>query len=847
MDETSNLSQVIGSLAGEPEPPERQALSDVQSAALRYRDDYGLTVIPINPKSKIPVRKKWKDNVPKTMAEVVEAFGSDENIAVICGPVSGNLVDIDIDDKDALHLAPHFLPDTGWVYGRASMPSSHWVYRCRATPPPYAKRMHESKCLVEFRSTSGQVTVLPPSVHETGEVYTSTIGKHDNPAEIAVVDGDRLLEQMNRLAAATVLLKRYPREDDCRHHIALALGGGLARLPGWDVAAAQGFLLPVIKAAGDDEAEDRLVAVADAFERLAKNEPTAGFPMLLEYIGNAATTIQKLLQGEASPEDFVEDDRQVVPIIKVRHEVAPMRQELEKHLAEEGDLYQFGGRLVRLVKSDDGQERIHEVGKATLHERASQYKWMSEKEDKDGEKEDVRVHPPRPVIEALLDAGHWKLPVLRGVTNVPTLLEDGSILSERGYHAASGLYYSPTVEFEEVPVSVTKEMAAECLKVLSAPFKDLPFATEQDKSVLLGMIFTQVLRRSIDGPVPMFLVRAPAAGTGKGLVVDAISILATGMPAPCQAWPQGHEDEVRKTLVTIVREASPLVCFDNMTGVLKSNALCSYLTSRTYGGRLLSTMTATHAPAEVVLYGTGNNIVPYGDMVRRAVCLDLDAKMHRPEGRQGFEHGDLRAFIKQNRTTLVPAVLAVVRGYQQAGKPKQPCPAVGSYEAWTSMVRQPLIWAGSGDPGQKIVDARKEGDDDEALKVAVLRCWYDEYGEKEITSSEVLTTDDGALKHALVNVMRNAELHPTTGSIVGVKPPELGSFLGSIKGCIFDVTETKEQTEKKEPEFRGLRLSRTRRSKEGTVWMVEMVDEKGNKAATAEPSPTPPAPPAPLF
>lgn len=794
--------------------------SQLQRAALEYRERFGFTTIPIIAEGdrKKPRFAEWKEKAPKSDAEITSAFSAEGNIAVICGAASGNLIDIDVDDEDAHRLAPQFLPKTDFVYGRSGTPMGHWMYRSADVPPPYKKLSHEKKCLVEFRSTDGQYTVLPPSVHETGEVYSFAVPPKDREA-IPVVDAADLLKKVYRLAAATVLLKVYPREPGFRHDAALALGGGLARL-GWSCEEAQGFLAAVAEAAGDEEREDRVQAVADAFQRLAKGKPVAGFPKFRELFGDEAAkhlgAFEKFLRAGAEQ-----------PTITIQHDIRLMQEDLEALLASEDGLYQHGGRLVRLVKGDNGQHRIQELAKATLLALASRYRWMAERQSEDGKTRRVREKPPLPVIDAFLAEGHWKLPVLRGVTHVPTLLKEG-ILDQPGYHAGSGLFYSPSIDFDPVRTSLSQEDAAKLVQEIIEPFSDLPFLDEKaDRAALLGMIFTQVLRRSIDGPVPLLMVRAPDAGTGKGLVVDTISILATGLPATCQSWPQNHEDEVRKTLLTIVREGAPLVCFDNMTGVLRSNALCTYLTSRTYGGRLLSTMTAAQAPAEVVIFATGNNITPVGDMLRRVVCLDLDAKMARPESRQGFKKADLRAYIREHRKSLVPAVLSVVLAYQRDGQPKQPCPAVGSYEAWTAMVRQPLIWAGAGDPGQKLIDARKEGDDEEALKIALLLAWREHFGSQEVTSKEVLNTDDGALKKALVNVMREAELHPTAGTIVGVKPLDVGNFLGSFKGRIFDLKTDEATTDEATKPPAGLRLAAGHRGNAGTKWKVEFVDEKG--------------------
>src|SRR5207245_597959 len=76
------------------------------------------------------------------------------------------LVDIDIDKTTALRFAPWFLPKTSCVFGRASKPRSHWVYRV-----PESGRHKPFQCngmVLEVRGDK-HYTVFPGSIHETGE------------------------------------------------------------------------------------------------------------------------------------------------------------------------------------------------------------------------------------------------------------------------------------------------------------------------------------------------------------------------------------------------------------------------------------------------------------------------------------------------------------------------------------------------------------------------------------------------------------------------------------------------------------------------------------------------------
>ncbi len=64
---------------------------------------YGLSVIPLKHGEKVPLIK-WEQyqKEPPSIAEVQKWFkDTDNNIAIVCGKVSGNLVVIDFDDVEA--------------------------------------------------------------------------------------------------------------------------------------------------------------------------------------------------------------------------------------------------------------------------------------------------------------------------------------------------------------------------------------------------------------------------------------------------------------------------------------------------------------------------------------------------------------------------------------------------------------------------------------------------------------------------------------------------------------------------------------------------------------------------
>lgn len=145
--------------------------STALDAALAYISR-GWSPVPIPTRSKNPGRGAWQKL--RLTAETARQYfnGSPQNIGILLGGPSGDLVDVDLDHPLALKLADQFLPATEAVFGRPGNPRSHRIYQA-LSPIKTKKYVADSgkTTIVELRSTGGQ-TVFPPSIHESGELIT---------------------------------------------------------------------------------------------------------------------------------------------------------------------------------------------------------------------------------------------------------------------------------------------------------------------------------------------------------------------------------------------------------------------------------------------------------------------------------------------------------------------------------------------------------------------------------------------------------------------------------------------------------------------------------------------------
>lgn len=475
-------------------------------------------------------------------------------------------------------------------------------------------------------------------------------------------------------------------------------------------------------------------------------------------------------------------------------------------LAAERGVYQRGGELVRVV-DQGGRMRIQPLSLASLTELLSDVAiWL-----KEGKEELYPVLPPRAMVEALAKRGAWRLPELAAVTSVPTLRQDGSVVQEPGYDAASKILYAPASEFPRVPDRPAKPQAQAALAELEAVFSDFPFVSGSDRAALIAFLLTLLARRAIDGPVPLFLVRATCPGTGKTLAVDAVSQIALGAPAARMSQGARYSEEQEKRLLALGREGVELALIDNVERALGSDVLAAALTARTWRGRVLG-QSATIEVELPVFAATGNNVAVAGDLGRRVVPIDLAAAVEHPEERTGFRHPDLLAHVRRQRERLVVAGLTVLRWYVAEGRPAADMPPFGSFEAWSGLVRSALVWLGEDDPCAGRNRIREDGDPQREAWVRLLEMWHTVLGERAVTLRQVVDAagQGNELREALAGV--DARLDPSK-----LDARRLGYALRKQVGRILG----------------GRRLVRPgqRYAKSGAVWQVVAVATEQGRAA----------------
>jgi hypothetical protein len=253
---------------------------------------------------------------------------------------------------------------------------------------------------------------------------------------------------------------------------------------------------------------------------------------------------------------------------------------------------------------------------------------------------------------------------------------------------------------------------------------DFPFSSDIHCAAWLATALTPFARYAIDGPAPMFFIDANIRGCGKSLLADATGIITTGRPMSRMTMPR-EDSEVRKRITAIAIAGEQIILLDNVTGNFGSQSLDAAITARTWSDRILGSSEMTTLPLYVTWHGTGNNVQFQADTARRVCHIRLESPEENPEERSGFSHPDLLVYVRSERPRLAAAAVTILAAYWQAGRPDMGLKPWGSFEAWSDLVRQAVVWAGLPDPGETRLELRTQADREAIVLNQLMTGWLE--------------------------------------------------------------------------------------------------------------------------
>lgn len=258
---------------------------DVRPRAEMYIKNH-LDVVPVEPRSKVIKVPGWQ----KTQFTVSD-FSPSNNIGLRLG--KNGLADVDLDCEEARAIADMFLPETGFVFGRASARASHYFYFL--DPPSLSIKLmdpvigqNKGGTIAELRclKTDGSIgfqTVAPGSIHEsTGEKIEFESGTSGIPQN---ADAAEVIKAVKTIGAACLFARYFPAEGHGRNDTLLAIAGILARY-GWSFEEANQFNFAIYRLLWGSQANKSACTseVKPTFIKFAAGNTIYGIPKLKELI-----------------------------------------------------------------------------------------------------------------------------------------------------------------------------------------------------------------------------------------------------------------------------------------------------------------------------------------------------------------------------------------------------------------------------------------------------------------------------------------------------------------------------------------------------------------------------------
>src|SRR5918994_4288363 len=246
---------------------------------LGYYVNEGIKLVRLDGRTRKPIDHDWPA-VDIPLEDLERHVSGCGGVGWQCGEASGWISAVDNDWREAMQLAPRFLPDT-LLSAKGSEDPSHYIYRSPGLGFHTFRGLDGSEIISLKASNNGRghQIVVAPTIHPEKGPYHFVGGY--NPAAVAEVDREELRRRVGMLAVAALLARLLPSARDegggGRHDLVLALAGYMLR-NGEAAEDVEKMLTAAweYRKAPREGVEDVRQAVRDTTVRLARNEPATG-------------------------------------------------------------------------------------------------------------------------------------------------------------------------------------------------------------------------------------------------------------------------------------------------------------------------------------------------------------------------------------------------------------------------------------------------------------------------------------------------------------------------------------------------------------------------------------------
>jgi hypothetical protein len=402
----------------------------------------------------------------------------------------------------------------------------------------------------------------------------------------------------------------------------------------------------------------------------------------------------------------------------------------EKVLAACGDLFQAGGLIVSISTDPmTGDPSIVPVSASALTRAlAGAATW----EKFDGRSSDwTRCDPPTRHLSILADASVYRyLPPLIGVARQPHFREsDGELVTHAGYDEVSQRF--GVFDAKQFPLpDPTREAALAAMALLDDLLKEFHFVHPIDKATALSAIFTAVTRPTLPY-APAYHAKAPVFGSGKTYLCELIGAFGGPGRNSKVSYPTTPE-EATKAMLSLLLTSPAVVEFDDMdTDWIPHGTIKRMLTADHITDRILGVSKTATVSTRCTFLGSGNNVGPVRDLLRRVATIHVDPRCATP-ATLNYQGRPVEK-VRKDRGRYVAAVLTIILAWRKAGSPRPDVENIVTFDgAWSDYCRYPLIWLGEPDPASSLLAQVKHDPDSDTLR-GLMTEWHRSFGSTPTT------------------------------------------------------------------------------------------------------------------
>lgn len=401
--------------------------------------------------------------------------------------------------------------------------------------------------------------------------------------------------------------------------------------------------------------------------------------------------------------EHAEDMRETIPAVSLNRAVSELADETGRNLKRSG-LFVYQQRLVTVSEDGAAEEMDDKRFRTWIDQWQLNYHKRKPKKDEN----DPTPSPPikatmkRDVAAVLLASDDFRchLPALKKI--LPVRLPAWDKDDAEGFRRIRVLPYGYDTETQIYTANTLIDYAMDwdakqAVDYLRSLLKDFPFAEMgRSLSVQISAMLTtycQLLFAPRDR-WPMIFYNANQPGSGKSRLAEMCIYAIYGCADPL-TYSEG--DEFEKRLDTQALTGLAYTFIDDVSGLVKSNALNKWLTSPTWAGRLMHSQRKFSVLNQPLTLLTANQATLSDDLGRRSLMVDLWAAERAGERQKNLSMTIDQEWLAdpKNRADILSALNALLRhwlGPECEGRLYSKL--VPSFEGWSRIV--PAITTAAG-------------------------------------------------------------------------------------------------------------------------------------------------------